>query len=156
MWLPILVWQLKFYLVPWLFTATFHSISQFYQPIAHTSANAPKEKEHKISWLTTVGFPPPYLSCFDSCLMPYCSVTQSCPTLCSPMDCSMPGFPVLRYLPEFALTHVHWVSDAIQPSHPLSPSSPLALNLWGQVSGSFPMSQFFALGGQSIGASVSP
>ena len=49
-------------------------------------------------------------------------------TLCDPMDCSMPGFPVLYYLPEFAQTHVHWVSDTIQPSHPLSPSS-LVLNL---------------------------
>ena len=41
--------------------------------------------------------------------------------LCDPMDCSTPGFPVLHYLPEFAQTHVHWVGDAIQPSHPLSP-----------------------------------
>ena len=57
------------------------------------------------------------------------SVTQSCPTLCDPMDCSMPGFPVHHYLPEFAQTHVHWVSDAILPSHPLQPPSPLALNL---------------------------
>ena len=46
-----------------------------------------------------------------------------------PMDCSTPGFPVLHYLLEFAQTHVHWVGDAIQPSHPLSPSSPPALNL---------------------------
>ena len=52
----------------------------------------------------------------------YCSVAQSCPTLCNPMDCSTPGFPVLHYLPELAQTHVHRVSDAIQPSHPwLSP-----------------------------------
>ena len=58
-----------------------------------------------------------------------CSVAQSSLTLCNPMDCSMPGFPVLHYLPEFAKTHVHWVEDAIQPSHPLSPSSPPALNL---------------------------
>ena len=58
-----------------------------------------------------------------------CSVTKSCPTLCDPMDCSMPGFPVLHHLPEFDQTHVYWVSDAIQPSHPLSPRSPLALNL---------------------------
>ena len=50
-----------------------------------------------------------------------CSVAQSCPTLCDPMDCSTPGFPVLHYLPEFAQTHVHWVSDAIQPSPPLLP-----------------------------------
>ena len=52
-----------------------------------------------------------------------------CPTRCDPMDYSMPGFPVLYYLLEFAQTHVHWVSDAIQPSHPLLPSSPPALNL---------------------------
>ena len=57
------------------------------------------------------------------------SVTQSCPTLCDPMDCSTPGFPVLHYLPEFAQTHVHGVSDAIQPSHPLSSPSPSALSL---------------------------
>ena len=49
------------------------------------------------------------------------SVSQSCPTLCSPMDCSTPGFPVLHYLPKFAQTPVHWVDDAIQPSNPLSP-----------------------------------
>ena len=58
-----------------------------------------------------------------------CSVTQSCPTLCDPMDCSTPGFPVLHYLPEFAQTHAHEVDDAIQPSHPLSPPSPPALIL---------------------------
>ena len=55
-------------------------------------------------------------------------VTQSCLTLCDPMDCSTPGFPVLHYLPEFAQTHVPWVGDAIQPSPPLSPPSPV-LNL---------------------------
>ena len=48
-----------------------------------------------------------------------CSVTQSRPTPRDPMDCSTPGFPVLHYLPEFAQVHVHWVGDAIQPSHPL-------------------------------------
>ena len=59
----------------------------------------------------------------------FSSVTQSYPTLCNPMDCSTPGFPVYHQLPELAQTHVHWVSDAVQPSHPLSsPSSP-ALNL---------------------------
>ena len=56
-----------------------------------------------------------------------CSVTQSCPTLCDPMDCSMPGFPVLHHLLEFAQTHVHWVGDAIQPSPPLSFPSPPAI-----------------------------
>ena len=55
----------------------------------------------------------------------FSSVTQSCLTLCDPMNRSMPGLPVHHQPPEFTQTHVHWVSDAIQPSHPLSsPSSP--------------------------------
>ena len=57
------------------------------------------------------------------------SVTQSCSTLCDTLDCSMPGLPVHRQLPEFTQTHIHWVSDAIQPSHPLSSPSPPAFNL---------------------------
>ena len=52
------------------------------------------------------------------------SVAQSCPTLCDPMNCSTPDFPVHHHLPEFTQTHVHRVSDAIQPSHPLSSPSP--------------------------------
>ena len=56
------------------------------------------------------------------------SVTQSCLTLCNPMDCITRGFPVHHQLPELAQIHVHWVGDAIQPSHPLSSPSP-ALNL---------------------------
>ena len=75
------------------------------------------------------------------------SVPQSCPTLCDPLDCSTPGLPVHHQLPEFTQTHVHWVSDAIQPSHPLSSPSPAAINL---SSGSFPVSQFFSSGDQSI------
>ena len=58
----------------------------------------------------------------------FSSVAQSCPTLCDRMDYNMPGLPVYQ-LPEFTQTHVHWVSDAIQPSHPLSSPSPSALNL---------------------------
>ena len=50
-----------------------------------------------------------------------CSVARSCTILCNPTNCSMPGFPVLHHLLEFAQTQVHWVADAIQPSHPLSP-----------------------------------
>ena len=57
------------------------------------------------------------------------SVAQSCLTLCDPMDCSTPGLPVLHYLLELAQNHVHWVGDAIQPSHPLSSPSPPVLNL---------------------------
>ena len=63
-------------------------------------------------------------------------------------------FPVLHHLLELAQTHVHWVGDTIQPSHPLSFPSPPAFNL-APASGSFPISQFFASGGQSIGASAS-
>ena len=54
---------------------------------------------------------------------------KSCPTLSDPMDCSMPGLPVHHQLPESTQTHVQWVGDAIQPSHPLSSPSPPALNL---------------------------
>ena len=57
------------------------------------------------------------------------SVTQSCQTLGNPMDCSTPGLPVHHQLLEFTQTHVHWVSDAIQPSHPLSSPSPPTFNL---------------------------
>ena len=56
-------------------------------------------------------------------------VTQSYLTLKDPMDCSMPGLPVPQNLPEFAQVHVYCISDVIQPSHPLMPSSPSALNL---------------------------
>ena len=51
----------------------------------------------------------------------FSSVAQSCPTLCDTMDCCTPGLPVHHQLPEFTQTHVHWVGDAIQPSHPLPP-----------------------------------
>ena len=81
-----------------------------------------------------------------------CSVAKSCPTLCDPMNSSTPGFSVLRYLPEFAQTNVHWVSDAIQPSHSLLSSS-LALNL-SQHQG-LSQSQLFTSVGQIIGASAS-
>ena len=60
----------------------------------------------------------------------FSSVAQSCLTLCDPKDCSMPGLPVHHQLPEFTQAHVHWVSDAIQPSHPLSSPSPPAFNLY--------------------------
>ena len=82
------------------------------------------------------------------------SVAQLCLTLCDPKYCSTPGFRVHHQLPELTQTHVHWLGDAIQPSHPLSSPSPPAFNLF-PASGSFSMSQFFASGGQSIGVSAS-
>ena len=59
----------------------------------------------------------------------FSSVAQSCLTLCDPTNCSTPGLPVHHQFPEFIQTHAHWVSDAIQPSHPLSSPSPPAFNL---------------------------
>ena len=59
----------------------------------------------------------------------FSSVTQSCPTLCDPMNRRTPGLPVHHQPPESTQTHVHWVSDAVQPSHPLSSPSPPAFNL---------------------------
>ena len=56
----------------------------------------------------------------------FSSVTQSCLTLCDPLNCSMPGLPIHHQLPEFTQTHTHRVGDAIQPSHPLASPSPLA------------------------------
>ena len=79
------------------------------------------------------------------------SVAQSCPTLCDPMNGSTPGLPVPHQLPAFTQTHVHRVSDTIQPSHPLSSPSPPAPN--PSQHQSFPMSQLFAWGGQSSGVS---
>ena len=68
-----------------------------------------------------------------NCKLPFCSffcsITKSCLKLCNPMNYSTPGFPVLHYFPEFAQTHVHWVSDTILPSHPLLPPFLSALDL---------------------------
>ena len=82
------------------------------------------------------------------------SFIQSCLTLCNPMDCNMPGFPVHHKLMELAKTHIHWVSVTIQPSHPLLSPYPLAFNI-SQHQGFFPMSHFFTSGGRNIQASAS-
>ena len=74
---------------------------------------------------------------------------------CDPMDCSMPGLPVQHQLPECTQTHVHWVNDAIQPSHPRSSPSLSPSILKRPASESFQMSQLFASGGQGIGVSAS-
>ena len=102
-----------------------------------------KEKDAKVEFtvLYTLGqkpqaYPKPFLSfsseikllllCFPS--VQFSSVAQSCPTLYDPMNHSTPDLPVHHQLPEFTQTHVHWVSDAIQPSHPLLSPSPPAHN----------------------------
>ena len=79
--------------------------------------------------------------------------SHSVVSLCNSIDCSMQGFPVLHYLLQLAQANVYWVGDAIQPFHPLSYPSLPAFSL--STSGSFPMSQLFPSGGQSIGAWLS-
>ena len=82
----------------------------------------------------------------------FSSVAQSCPTLCNPMNHSRPGLPVHHQLPEFTQTHVHWVGDDIH----LILCWPFSSCLQSFTAlGSFPMSQFFASGGKSIGVSAS-
>ena len=70
----------------------------------------------------------PHQKCSTWLTIQFSSVAQSCPTLCDPMNRSTPGLPVHHHLPEFTETHVHWVSDAIQPSHLGSSPSPPAPN----------------------------
>ena len=89
-----------------------------------------------------------YTKAFD-CVQ-FSSGAQSCPTLCNPIHCSMLDFLVHHQLPELAQTHVHGVGDAIQPSHSVIPFSSCLQSF--PAPGSFPMSQFFASGGQSIEA----
>ena len=98
------------------------------------------------AWATTaqlIPWQPIPVSCLDPVYsVQFSSVTQSSPTLCDPMNHSMPGYPVHHQLPEFTQTHVHRVSDAIQSSHPLSPFSSWPQSL--PASGSLPMSQLFS------------
>ena len=83
----------------------------------------------------------------------YCSVGKSYPTLCDPTDCTMPGLPVPHYLPEFAQTM--FIESVMPSTHLILHPSLLLLPSTFPASGSFPMSQLFASGDQSIGASVS-
>ena len=80
----------------------------------------------------------------------FSSATHSCLTLCDPMNFSTPGLPVYQQLPRTTQTHVHWVSDAIQPSHPVVLFSSQSF----PASGSFQLSQFYSSSGQSIRVSA--
>ena len=93
----------------------------------------PGHAAHFTSIVHIVSHSLPCRSCIETPVtLPYCccSVSKSCPGLCDPTYCTLLGFPVLCYLPEFAQIHVHRVGGAIQLSHPLSPPSPPALNLF--------------------------
>ena len=119
----------------------------FFPSICHFVGFCNSHPDHCLA--SSVTFP--FFQFPGPCLSHCYSVAKSCPTLCDPMDCSKPGFPVLHYLSEFAQTHVHWVGDAIQPSPPLSPPSLPALNLT-QHWGLYQWVWLFISGGQSIGA----
>ena len=95
----------------------------------------PRTKESGRQWTIGLSKNQTQLKCLQ-----LASVAQSCPTLCDPMNPSMPGLPVHHHLLEFTQTHVHGVGDAIQPSHPLSSPSPAPNPSQHQ---SFPMSQLF-------------
>ena len=101
----------------------------FYPQINHYALIFPATYEPL--WKTALVFTSlPEIRLLSWCFLTWdsgCSVTQSCPTVCEPMNCSAPGFPILHYLLEFAQNQVHWVNDVIQPSHPLLPPSPSAL-----------------------------
>ena len=106
-------------------------------------------------WVTFVSF---WFSClfwWRLVILQFSSVAQLCLTLCDPMNCSTPGLPVHHQLPEFTQTHLHWVSDAIQPSHPQLSPSPPAPNLSQHQSHSQHVSQLFTWGSQSTGVSAS-
>ena len=94
------------------------------QLLSHLANNAGKQSKETTFVGNSIIY---YLH--QSFLVQFGSVTQSCPTLCNPMNCSMPGLPVHHQLPESTQTHFHEVHDTIQPSHPLSSPSPPALNL---------------------------
>ena len=109
-----------------LFLLDFTRVAQFVQ--AKPEVINPKYQNINNPWshLKTVQIPPGTQMPFSQSVS---SVAQSCPTLCDPMNRSPPGLPVHHQLPEFIQTLVHWVSDAIKPSHPLLSPSPPALNL---------------------------
>ena len=135
--------------IPWSFPASgYFTMSQFFasggQNYWNVSFSISPSSEYsglnsfRIDW-------------FDLLIIQFSSVAQSYPTLCDTMNRSTPGLLVHHQLPEFTQTHVHRVSDAIQPSHPLSSPSPPAPN--PSQHQSLPMSQLFTWGGRSTGVS---
>ena len=107
-----------------------HLISAGWLP-QHNFLDIHSSGVHFFLWLSSYSTVWMYLNVFNHLSVEgHCLVLcKSCPTLCDPKDCHTPGSSVLHYLLEFAQIHVHWVDDAIQPSHPLSHTSPPALSL---------------------------
>ena len=109
--------------------------------------------ELSISTLNSVSLCFIYFRALLGASVQFSSVAQSCPTLCNPMNRSTPGLPVHHQLPEFTQTHVRWVGDAIQPSHPCRPLL-LLPSIFPSIR-VFSKESAFTSGGQSIGVSVS-
>ena len=134
-----MVWgALHGHLVPWCWEGSFTGLSKI-SMIGHSMCCYwTKPLSSKSLWTTAVSvvsssrkiFPIVAYSHIQShtIIIQFTSVTQSCSTLCDPMNCSTPGLPVHHQLPEFTQTNIHLVGDAIQPSHPLLSPSPPALN----------------------------
>ena len=122
-----------------------HTVPKWLVKICTVKTEAAKVRGSSLNGISLMYLSQSYRSQLKQSVQ-FSSVAQSCPTLCDPMSCSTPGLPVHHQLPEFTQTHVHQVSDAIQPSHPvvLFSSCPQSL----PASESFPMSQLFAWGGQ--------
>ena len=113
-------WGIRVSIGDWTYIFGFCALSPVRPSNPDLSAMFASLDFNLLSDFSQVNLPLPFQLFQFSC----CSVAQSFLTLCNLMDCSTPGFPVLHYLPEFAQTHVHWVGDAVQPSHPLSSRSP--------------------------------
>ena len=122
----------------------FSHLESTYCALSGVAAAVPRWQNLFPSWVTSgLNFRVPAMWWLDDCNILsllirqvtflvhtlFSSVCQSCPALCDPMDCSTPGFPVHHQLPELTQTYVHWVDDAIQPSHPVSSPSPPAFSL---------------------------
>ena len=122
-------WRSKWETSPVFLPGKFHGKKSLasYSPWGLKESNIVEQLSTRMPYMAGVCEKEPQSIIYvSSCIS---SVFQSCPTLCSPMNCSTPGLPVHHQLPESTETHVHRVSDAIQPSHPLSSPSPPTRNL---------------------------
>ena len=117
-------WILRFlvYAFPQILDSFIHYFLNFF-PTPPPHLPLPYDSLDSLQYATCI-----YMLTMYSSSVQFSSVAQSCLTLCDPMNCSTPGLPVHHQLQEFTQTHVHWVGDAIQPSHPLSSPSPPAPN----------------------------
>ena len=127
LWVGKVPWSRKWKLIPVFLPRKFHGQRRLvgYSPWDRKELDI---MEHTHTQQSKTEWFPHHPQVFGNCCC-CCSVTQSCLTICLPTDHSTQGFPGLHHLLELAQTHVHWVGEPIQPSHPLSPPSPPTFNL---------------------------